>query len=292
MGNIGGVQREHTNSEGFAKKVGLFEAKVLTINPSIEEYKELLGIELKEDSKSAEYLGTSTDGNTFLKIDVWLQAVKSDDRFRVTFFLEDKEREKKDSTKKQYINEVGTCSWSEDPNDLPQWFSEREYRVAFVGEEALYNFLKTWLSELDYRKAETTLQIEWKKLMKGNVKDLRDQIDGEWCSNLVALATIKVKEGETKEGETKEYQTVYNKAFLPSYCLKNFRLIDYMNPKVLDGIKAKKSKDQKVHEKFVLNILGQYGCKDYFILRELKNYDPKENLVASDKVITEEDSDY
>ena len=244
---------------------------------------------MKEDSKALEYLGTSQDGNTTLRVDVWLEDVKSKDKFKTTFFLENKEKENKDQTKKQYINSIGSCSWADDPNNLPQWFTSREYRVAFVGEEELYNFLRTWLGELDYRDAETTLQLEWKKLMKGNAKDLKDQIDGEWSTNVVALATVKTV---IKDEETKEYQGVYNKAFLPAYSIKQFRLIDFSNPEIISGLRSKKSKDLKPHERFVLNVTGEYGCKDFYILKDLKEYNSDDNLVASDKAISDDGADY
>jgi len=294
MSAIGGVKRERTLLPEFVKKVGLFEARVVAVNPDVEEYKEILGMELKEDSKATEYLGTNTDGNAYLRVDVWLEEIKSKYKFVVTFFLENKERENKDQTKLQYINSVGTCTWAVDENDLADWFkgtadAPREYRVAYNGEEELYNFLRTWLSNLDYRKAETVLQIEWKKILKGNVKDIKEQIDGEWCTNIVAMATIKVKE---KEGEMKEFQGIYNKAFLPPYSMKNFRLIDYMNTTVLANLKAKKPRDLKAHEKFVLQITGEYGCKDFYILKELQDYNAEDNLVASDKTITSDGADY
>ena len=289
MSNIGGKKREQTQLPEFTKKVGLFEAKVVAVNPDAEEYKEVLGFELKEDSKALEYLGTSQDGNTTLRVDVWLEDVKSKDKFKTTFFLENKEKENKDQTKKQYINSIGSCSWADDPNNLPQWFTSREYRVAFVGEEELYNFLRTWLGELDYRDAETTLQLEWKKLMKGNAKDLKDQIDGEWSTNVVALATVKTV---IKDEETKEYQGVYNKAFLPAYSIKQFRLIDFSNPEIVSGLRSKKSKDLKPHERFVLNVTGEYGCKDFYILKDLKEYNSDDNLVASDKAISDDGADY
>lgn len=286
--NIGGKKREQVNLD-FSKKIGLFSAKVLTINPDAEEYKEVLGMELKEDSKATEYLGESKEGNKTLRIDVWLEEVKNKDKFKLTFFLEDKEKENKDGTKKQYINNIGVCSWASDENELPKWFSQRDYREAYVGEEELYSFLRTWLGSLDYRDAETVLSIEWKKLMKGNVKDLKSQVDGEWCTNFVSLATVKTVE---KDGEVKEYQNIYNKAFLPEYTLKNFRNVDYSNPSVLASLKAKKTKDLKPHEKFVVNITGEYGSKDFFSLKDLKDYNPDDNLVASDKVILDDDADY
>jgi hypothetical protein len=290
MSSIGGKKRENTGSGDSVRKVGLFEANVIAINPTIEEYKDKLGIELKEDSKAAEYLGDTKDGNTYLRVDVWLQKVNSDDKFKTSFFLEDKERENKDGTKKQYINSVGMCSWAADENDLAEWFTKgRDFRVAYTGEEDLYNFMRTWLADLDYRDSETVLQLEWKKLMRGNVKDLKDQIGGEWAKSVVSLATVIVKE---RDGESKEYQGIYNKAFLGGYTLKQFRLVDYGNKKVQDALKAKKPKELKAHEKFVVNVIGEYGCKDYYILKDLQDYNADDNLVASDAYISDDGDDY
>ena len=285
-----GSKREKSQQQEFTKKVGLFEGKVIAINPDAEEYKDILGMELKEDSKAVEYLGKSQDGNTTLRVDVWLEEVKNKDKFKVTFFLEDKEKVNKDGTKKQYINNIGTCSWAADPNDLPDWISKgRDCRVAYVGEEELYNFMRTWLSEVDYKDTENILMMEWKKVMKGNLKDLKDQIDGAYCTNVVALATVKTV---IKDEETKEYQGVYNKAFMYEGAIKNFRLVDFSDSKVLSNLRTKKSKDLKPYERFALNVTGEYGCKDYFILKDLKDYNPDDNLVASDNVISDDGADF
>jgi hypothetical protein len=289
MSNIGGKKKEQGQQTEYAKKVGLFEANVIAINPTMEEYKDVLNMELKEDSKAIEYLGKSQDGNTTLRVDFWLEEVKNKDKFKVTFFLENKERTNKDETKKQYINNIGTCSWADDANNLPSWFAGREYRVAFTGEEDLYNFVKTWLGNLDYRDAETTLQLDWKTLMKGNLKDLKSQIGGEYCTTVVALATIKTV---IKDDSSKEYQSVYNKGFLASYNLKQFRLVDYNSPSVLSNVRSKKSKDLKPHERFVLNVTGEYGCKDFYVFKDLKEYNSEDNLVASDAVISDDDASY
>lgn len=284
---------KRVDREFSTKRVGLFTARVISINPDEEEYKDKLGIELKEDSKATEYLGTNNDGNTFLRVDVWLEDINSKnepkDKYKTTFFLENKERENKDFTKKQYINNVGSCSWTDNESNLPDWFKEREYRTAFNGEEELYNFLRTFLGNLDYRSPETTLQLEWKKLMKGNVKELRDQVGSEWSCDFVALATIITKQ---KDDDVREYQGIYNKGFLPAYSLKKFRLIDYSDPKVIQGLDNKKTKDLKPHERFVLSIVGEYGSKDFFILKDIRDYNPDDNLVASDKVIDESNADY
>jgi len=286
---IQGNQREQKQVQEFAKKVGLFEAEVVAINPTTEEYKEVLDIELPAESKATEYLGKSRDGNTYLRVDVWLKDAKSGDKFKTTFFLEDKERENKDGSKKQYINNIGRCSWADDPNNLADWFTKRDYRVAYVGEEELYEFLRTWLSKLDYMKENSVLQADWKKLMKGNVSELKGQVDGAYCANIGALATIIMKE---KDGESKEYQGVYNKAFLPAYALKNFQLINYSDSTVQSALRGKKLKDLKPHERFVINVTGEYGCRDFYILRYLRPYNAEDNLVASDAVLSDDGDDF
>src|SRR6478736_851979 len=117
---IEGKKRENQGFEG--KKVGLFAAKVVAVNPDREEFKEVLGIELKDESKADNYIGEK-DGNVTLRLNFWLEEVKTKQKFNVTFFLENKEKSNKDNTKKQYINETGSCSWADDPNNLPKWFA-------------------------------------------------------------------------------------------------------------------------------------------------------------------------
>ena len=292
MSTIGGVKRESANNENtnYPKKVGLFEANIVAINPTIEEYNTVLGMELNPDSKVTEYLGTTKDGNTYLRVDVWLQDIKSQDNFKVSFFLEDRERENRDGTKKQYINSVGMTAWAADENDLWDWFTkDRDYRVAYVGEEDLFDFLRTWLGKLDYRNSKTVLELEWKKLMRGNVSDLKNEIDGEWCNTIVALATVVVKE---RDGESKEYQGIYNKGFLNGYTMKQFRLVDYTDNQTLSTLKSRKPRELKPHERFVVKVTGEYGCKDYYILKEIEEYNPGDNLVASDNYISDDGSDY
>lgn len=296
MSGISGDVREPKDSQDLPKKVGLFEAKVVAINPTAEQYEKLLNVELKEDSKSTEYLGESRDGNATVRVSVWLEDVKTNQKFNLNFFLEDKERTNKDGSKYQYINQVGICSWATDEDSLPQWFkgtadAPRDFRVAYVGEEDLYEFLRAWLSKLDYSKANAELSLEWKKLIRGNVREMTSQIDGEYSSTFVAMATVVTRE---KEGEFKEYQGVYNKAFLPSYSLKQFRLQsnDYNDSKKIEELLERKPKDMRPHERFVVKVAGEYGCKDYYLFSELQDYDPEMNMVASDKVIDDDDSDY
>jgi hypothetical protein len=44
--------------------------------------------------------------------------------------------------------------------------------------------------------------------MKNNTKDLADQINGEWATNVGALQPVVIKDGAIQE-----YQGVYNRGF-------------------------------------------------------------------------------
>lgn len=295
---IGGNVREEKNFD-FGKKIGIFEANVISINPDKEEYeKKQLGRPL-EENEELEYLSESEEGNQKLRIDVYVEDVnekveegETKRRYKIAYFLENKERENKDATKKQYINSVGITSWADSPNNLPEWFTgeegyERDYRVANSGEEELYSFLTSWLGKLDLKSKDSELELDWKKLMKGNVKELKDQIDGDFNSTFLALATVRVK--ESPEG-IKEYQSVYNKVFFPTYVMRNFRLVDYDSDEKLQALEAQSKK--KFWEKLILQLKGEYGCRDLFILKPLMDYDAESFIASSSKPLDESDASY
>src|SRR5680860_1179435 len=150
---IGGVEKQEREFSEYVLKIGLFEANVIAINPDKEEYeKKQLGRPLDE-GKELEYLSESDEGVTKLRIDVYLEDVNEKveegafkKRFKIAYFLENKERENKDATRQQYINCVGTTSWADSENNLPDWFKgedgvERSFRIAKSGEEELYTFI-------------------------------------------------------------------------------------------------------------------------------------------------------
>ena len=278
---IGGKTREITD---YSKKVGFAEVEVVAVNPTLADLEEL-GVEYQQEP---EYLRESRDGNPTIRIDFWLKLLNDGDRLKnVSFFLEDAERSNRDETKLQYISSSGTCSWADDPNNLPDWFTKRDYRVAKVGEEQFYYFLRTWLSKLDFRDPDTTIEIDFKKLIKGNLRDLIEQIGGAYCNPFLVLSTIKTVEKE--DGTIAEYEQIYNRDFLPAYAMKHFRLVDYDDPQILTNLEGKSK--LKAHEKFALQIHGEYGCKDYFKLKELADYNSEDNVITSNNPLLEEESD-
>jgi len=303
--SIGGVKRENVNFESEELEVGLGEYKVILINPSIEEYKEVLGREgMKEDSKVFEYLGETKEGDTQLRIDVWGEHVKTKKKKKVVFFLVNKQRENtikegEESTKVkkyQFINVQGTTSWATSHEALPAWFKKHEFRKAFVGEGEFYDFVKTWLGNLDFRNPESTILVEWKQLMKGNVKAFREQINGEWAVPFVWLNIVRAVD---KDGEIKHYPGVYSRDFLPAYTLKQFRLVNFADPAILAQLQAKADsedpevrKQLKNYQKFVLNVTNsEYGCKDFYILGDVKEYDPSKNPMSTGAPIIKDDNE-
>lgn len=278
--------------EEYVKKVGLFEAEVVAINPDRETMTEVLGLPEKDDEP--EYTGISKDGNPYTRLDIWVKRAGADDLFKIVFFLEDTVRTNKEGDKTQYINNLGNVTWAEYEDELPSWFAKRDYREAKRGEEELYGFLQKWLGKLDYSKDTTEVELSWKKLMKGNVNELTDLIGSAASTSFVALATVVSKEKENDEtGETEyvQYQGIYNRAFLPTYALKHFRLKNYDDESVQTSIASREFKKLKTHEKFVRQVSGEYGCKNFYTFGTIKDYNPDDNPVTTDEAIMGESTE-
>jgi hypothetical protein len=284
---IEGKKRESLETKEYKKQVGLFQAKVIAINPDAEWYNDELGIQLKEDSKSTVYLGVTDEGVKTLRVDVWLEDVRSKEKFKVTFYLKDKAVLSK-AGKTLFINDQGVTSYADSEDYLAPWFVKRDYHVCKEGEAELCHFLSVWSNINFFEDQDAKLVLEWPLLMKGNVNELREQIEINESETIVALATVKVV--ETAEG-VKEYQQVYNKAFLPHYGLSQIRQLN-VNKDYISRLSRKLPKELKLVDKFILKVGGEYGCKEFYTFTELKEYNPADNFVASDKVITEDGDDY
>lgn len=284
--SIKGKAREQKE---FVKKTGFFEGEVIAINPTRDKLEKILSTTLEKDP---EYLSKEEkDGKEIVKCSIvaWVKDVKSGELRNIRFFLKNVEKENKDKTKKQYINSVGMTTWADNEDNLQDWFVSRPYRVAHEGEEELYNFAVTWLNKLDTRDPETVLSFDWSKLIQGNVKEIADQITGEYSGTICCLVTMRTVD---KEGQPMEYEQVYNKEFLPGYTMKQIRL-RRIDDNFIEGAKATEKKKRSKLQKFVLNITDlQYGIKDHFTLGELTPYDSSKNITAGNAVISEDDTDY
>lgn len=281
-------QREKPANAGgsFPKYMGYFEGEVVGINPTPEEYFDIYQREAGENT--CNYLSTDTDGTARCTVRVHIRDVKTKKIFQMTFWLKDRKQLTQDGTKKYFINNVGMtcCATSEDT--IKDWFLKdgRDYRQAYDGEMEFVDFLKTWLGNLDFFKPEAVLQLDWKKVISGNLKEWKELIGHEWTITVGVLATVKIK--DTAEG-TKSEQEFFKKRFYPGYYTKTMRMIDLTNPAVLRGIKDKAK--PKPWERFVNEIVGEYGCKDIYVLQDLVEYDPAKSP-ENGKVISTDGADF
>lgn len=293
----------------FPKKVGLFEGKVLAINPDREQYETLTGFKVDDDSKQFDYLGEDKEtGVPTLRLNFLVEDVVTKQLFPINFFLKKKVRENKDKTKVQFINSVGLCTWAVSAEDIQPNFIkfERTFREAYEGEEELFKFLRSWLSNINFFDAKADLTIDMNKVFNGNVRELTDQIKGSNATTVLCMATIRTvaKDGE----DDKEFQNVYNRDFLPGNRIKNFRLTKYTeeylgalvdkkkaNKEHNDTVKSSgegKAKYLKDYEEYALTASdSEHGIKDFYSFDMLKVYDASENPVATDGAMVGENTE-
>jgi len=70
------------------------------------------------------------------------------------------------------------------------------------------------------------------------------------------------------------------------------RQIDFNNQDIVRQLKFKPSKELKPYERFVINVTGEYGCKEFYSFKDLHEYDPTNNLVESDAFISDDGGDF
>jgi hypothetical protein len=249
----------------FSKKVGLAEWKVLRFNPTRHELNQILGKEGSEDDKEIDYSG---------QVKAWLQDVNSGFKTPATFFIEDEDSVSQNG-KTQYVNAVGKSSYSDSEGNLKDWFKKAmTYRVAKKGEAELMEFVRNWLQDIqlnvDKGGNKNNILLDMAKLFAGDVRELNDLVHSEFAGTTTALACVRTK--TTPDG-IKQYQNVFNKKFLPGYCIKYFTGSGKTTPQFVEEFKAEVS--------------GEHGCKDFFVLEPLRDYKEGENPVEKNTAVLE-----
>lgn len=267
----------------YQRKVGFDEMEIVAFNPTKEELESLLNI---PDMKEPTYLGlyqNPDDGKEFPKttVSVWLKGKVSQGLFNVRFSIINKERWNKDATKKQFINDVGDTAWGADENWLRSMatnmelkegtrnfykgFTTREFRPALSGEDKLYDFLQKF-TNIDTRDLANQITLETKRLFKGDFSELQELLITEYGSNtLCGCATVRVvpnTDTDAPAGSFKEYQSVYDE-FLPGSYIRYFQ----------PGVKSRPD----YVTKYIANMEGEYGAKDFYVIGPIKDYVSDEN---------------
>lgn len=248
--------RISTEAQEFKRYIGVAPMFIKAVNPSKAEHEELFETELEE---APVYTGTKSDndGNEFQTARI--SVVFKPDTEKIGFdmplvtmalFLENRPRYNADKTKVQVIDKYGNTGWptieeakahatilknknGEDYNSN----LDKDYRPAYVGEEDLMNFVKTYLNipnRLTYDRDTKTWGPNTKvkaeececrfdnlaAVFKGDFSEIKDALGFQPTNKVKVLLGVR-----TDAESGKLYQAVYTKKFL-SNAATNYSSLD------------------------------------------------------------------
>lgn len=222
---------ESTEAVEFKKYIGLGGAFIKAVNPTKAELEKLYGRDMQNEP---EYL-SEKDGVKSIRITFVCQFDPQtnngiDEFVNVSFFLKNEQRKGSQSGKIQIIDKYGRTAWA-DPDvvaakGIPQYSNgpakiDANYRPAYVGEEELISFLKTYLGieNIDIYKDNTWVtnpkpenceaaleQIA--QYFSGNVQELKSIIGLQPNNKIKILVGVRT----TEDGRS--YPDVFTRAFL------------------------------------------------------------------------------
>lgn len=248
--------RISAEAQEFKRYIGVAPMFIKAVNPSKSEHEELFETELED---APVYIGTKSDadGNEFqtARISVVfnpdIEKIGFDMPFiSMALFLENRPRYNADKTKVQVIDKYGNTGWptieeakahatilknknGEDYNSN----LDKDYRPAYVGEEDLMNFVKTYLnipSRLTYDRDSKTWGPNTKvkaeececrfdnltAVFKGDFSEIKDALGFQPTNKVKVLLGVR-----TDSESGKLYQAVYTKKFL-SNAATNYSSLD------------------------------------------------------------------
>lgn len=240
----------------FKRYIGVAPMFIKAVNPSKAEHEELFETELEE---APVYTSTKSDndGNEFQTARI--SVVFKPDTEKIGFdmplvtmalFLENRPRYNADKTKVQVIDKYGNTGWptieeakahatilknknGEDYNSN----LDKDYRPAFVGEEDLMNFVKTYLNipnrltyDRDFKTWGPNTKVKAEEcecrfdnlaaVFKGDFSEIKDALGFQPTNKVKVLLGVR-----TDAESGKLYQAVYTKKFL-SNAATNYSSLD------------------------------------------------------------------
>lgn len=224
-----------TEGGEFKRYIGVAPVFVVGTNPNKAELESIYNNTV---DKEPEYTGTqNVNGKDvpYARIDfiVETDAEKCngiDFTSKVTYFIRKEYRFNKDQTKVQVVDKYGRTAWvtKEQANnhEIPQYANgpanlDKDYRPAYVGEEDLTNFIKTYLNIPSVQKyvdgkwvlvdnpAECEARLDGiDKFFAGDFKELKEIMSYQPNNK------IKVLFGVRTADDGKQYQTAYTQMVL------------------------------------------------------------------------------
>jgi len=307
------ARRENTGSGDRTYYTGFTLMTPRMINPTKEQKAEMIGYDLKEDSKDISYEGKTRDGEEYITMEVWGQTPDGHWLCYKNMFI-DKEVTEVDKEGNilttQYVNQVGGKKKIDKESNLSDNFTkfldkskqaiaDKIYRKSIQGEAKWYNFLTAWLNHVDPWSAETNHLMDIKKLFRNPDKFIQD----EYMPHIKAQLTLdKLQEDKVdshiikdqlqemwtepilvqatvsigdKDGQPVFYQQVFREV-LPGYCMKN----------VETAIRTNSWKDKKL-EYMVQQLTGEYN-KEQYSLSLLQEWVPGQTIASTNDTIRHE----
>lgn len=260
------------------KFVGIANCKVISVNPDREEIESVCDYSPMDD-KWFEYVGEKENEKgekiRTLRIDFWVSAKLSSGealKNRISFYIDNVPFFNKDGTKQEFINEKGFNVWCESIKEIPSWYKYKEIRPSKKGESSLYNFLRYWLSGIDYKDPDTIVSLDMDKMFSGDFSELKEQVGGKYSNEFLAMFYVSGKRNE--DGTYTFYQRIWNKDFLYPGSMKFFNLINFNDLNVIEKLEEKDFKKMEFHEKFVYNIaISPYKCDGIYHFGSIKEFD-------------------
>ena len=225
------------SSEGGAIKryIGVAPVKVLATNPTKAELESLYNTTLDKD---VEYTGVQNNEGTnvpYARIDF---VVRTDPEksngiemtTKISYFVRKEYRFNRDKSKVQAIDKYGRTAWvtkeQANAHEIPQYKNgpanlDKDYRPAYVGEEDLTNFIKTYLNipnvqkyvdgkwELVDNPSECEARLDGiDKFFAGDFKELKEIMSYQPNNKVKVLFGVRT----TDDG--KQYQAAYTQMVL------------------------------------------------------------------------------
>lgn len=234
---------QKSSEEGATLKryIGVASVKILGVNPTKEKLGEFYNTTIDNDPN---YLGeVDVDGKKVktARIDFIVKVAEGkyknnegepiDLVNRITFFVRNEYKFNRDKSKVQVIDKYGRTAWAsveEAKNHaIPNYTSgpariDKDYRPAYVGEEELTEFIKTYLNIPSVEKwsnRQIVGLIDNPDDALARLEHVQDYFKGDF-SEVTQIATfqpdnkLKVLFGIKTTPENKKYQDVYTKMFL------------------------------------------------------------------------------
>lgn len=228
---------ESTEGVSIKRYVGVAPVYVLAVNPNKEQLEKIYDTQLE---KSPEYISEIEVGEDHHKVqNVRIDFIVKTDAdkcggiefiTKASFFIRKEYRFNRDKTKVQVIDKYGRTCWvtieQAKAHEIPMYSNgpaniDKDYRPAYVGEEDLTNFLKTYLNIPNVMKYvnEKWVMVDKPADCVARLEKIADYFKGDFSELRMAIQLqpnnkVKVLFGVRITDDNKQYQSVYTQMFL------------------------------------------------------------------------------